>query len=244
MIGLIATFLFLPALANSKPEYESKALIFCLHDVDGRGKYSLTSSELNRVLSILSSKFTLISLKDWFEIIKRHERHSYKIAILTFDDGYHSLRDKVIPLLKKYRAGATFFVYPDRHRDSSDFYTFLRQLPDEIEIGSHSMSHSDLDYVKDYSEPELRKFFKETYVSKRKLEYLVKKPVISFAWPYGSYSIPLVNQAKYAGYSIQVSTDYKVASSTKVKSILPRFTLSQPDPVGQLQGILRDFTPQ
>jgi len=243
IIGLSSIFV-LPVIPEPSPEKSSsidgnKAIIFCLHDIDGAGRYSLTKKQLESIFKYLENKFEVLSLQEWKRKIENNKPFQKHPVILTFDDGTPAVRKIVTPMLLKYGFGATLFIYLDRYSDHSTFFTFLKELPTTIEVGSHSFSHSDLKklYKKD---PKV--FYKELFLSRKKLEYLIHKKVESFAWPYGSYAEEMVDLARKAGYTIQVSTDYTKANY-KEDLILARFTLESKDPLERVKKVIEKNFP-
>ncbi|MBP4313979.1 polysaccharide deacetylase family protein, partial [Acinetobacter baumannii] len=124
------------------------------------------------------------------------------------------------PILEKYQAKATIYVVVDRHdRDWSTYKkehhnsgelmreaklndAQVKQLADSelIEIGSHTLTHANLNKLDDTD------CLKELSDSKQWLEQLIEKPVTSFAYPFGIYSDRDVKLAKQSGYSNAVST--------------------------------------
>ena len=70
-----------------------------------------------------------------------------------------------------------------------------------FEIGSHGFYHNNIGNLKDFEiEYELIK-------SKEYLENLISKPIISIAYPDGSYSKSALNIANACGYKIQLATE-------------------------------------
>lgn len=231
---LFLTFFFFlsckapPTETNLLP---AKAVVFCLHDINGKGKYSLSLSEFRQFLDLLQD-FPVFSLKTWHEKIKTG-RAPKKAVVLTFDDGYPSVIKFVKPFLENYGYGATFYIYVNRYEERSTFYKELSQLNENFEIGSHSLSHEKLyPFDKD-------KFYLEIYHSRLKLSYLTGKKILSFAWPYGVYEKSFIEIPKLAGYETQVSTESRLAFPQDLLTIVPRFTLYQPEPVKQAKEILK-----
>ena len=101
---------------------------------------------------------------------------------LTFDDGYEDFYTNVFPLLKKCKIKATLYVIINA-LDTPGYLTRkqLKELADSeyIEIGSHTFNHPDLTTLNQFkSEYEIIK-------SKKALEDIVNKPVLSFCYPFG-----------------------------------------------------------
>ena len=147
-------------------------------------------------------------------------QHPEKTVAITFDDGYLDNLENAYPILEKYQAKATIYVVVDRH--DRDWSTYKKahhnsgelarepKLNDEqvqflaqsgvVEIGSHTLTHANLDKLDDAA------CLAELVDSKQQLEQLTGKAVNSFAYPFGIYSQRDVNLAKQAGYHNAVTT--------------------------------------
>ncbi len=155
------------------------------------------------------------------ELQQNWGKHPQKTVAITFDDGYLDNLENAYPILEKYNAKATIYVVVDRHdRDWSTYKKahhnsgeLMREskLDDpqiqwlaqtgRIEIGSHTMTHANLDKLSDLQ------CHTEMAESKLALEQLIQQPVTSFAYPFGIYSVRDVEQAKQAGYNNAVTTE-------------------------------------
>lgn len=100
--------------------------------------------------------------------------------------------------------------------------TELEKYKDEplIEYGSHTHLHYNLEYLN--SEDCLR----ELVLSKKIIEDVIKKPVISLAFPDGSYNAETLANSKKAGYENVVAVTYKYNETNKDPYLLSRFTVS------------------
>ncbi|ASO70051.1 polysaccharide deacetylase family protein [Acinetobacter baumannii] len=154
------------------------------------------------------------------ELQENWGKHPAKTVAITFDDGYLDNLQNAYPILEKYQAKATIYVVVDRHdRDWSTYKkehhnsgelmreaklndAQVKQLADSelIEIGSHTLTHANLNKLDDTD------CLKELSDSKQWLEQLIEKPVTSFAYPFGIYSDRDVKLAKQSGYSNAVTT--------------------------------------
>jgi len=213
-----------------------KTVVFCLHDIDGKGKYSITKKKLTQILDFLQDKFTVISLQEWYRRVDEKEYFDKFPVVLTFDDGYPSVRKIVQPLLKKYHMGATFYIYLNRYSDKSIFYKTLSKFDSSFEIASHSFTHDNL--LKTYRKNP-RQFFREIYLTKKKLEYLIQKPVVSFSWPYGVYDKQLAQLLRKAGYKTQVSVSYRSITKEDTSKVISRFTITRKKPFKTVKKILK-----
>ncbi len=147
-------------------------------------------------------------------------QHPEKTVAITFDDGYLDNLENAYPILEKYQAKATIYVVVDRH--DRDWSTYKKahhnsgelarepKLNDEqvqflaqsgvVEIGSHTLTHANLDKLDDAA------CLAELVDSKQQLEQLTGTAVNSFAYPFGIYSQRDVALAKQAGYYNAVTT--------------------------------------
>ena len=115
---------------------------------------------------------------------------SQGVVSLTFDDGYLSHYEQVLPLLEQYEIAGTFYVTTTLLRES-DSLTFDYLRKDHVvdlsqrghEIASHSLTHRNLKNM------SFIMVHKELQESKRILEDLIQSSVVSFAPPYGSFNV-------------------------------------------------------
>ena len=87
-----------------------------------------------------------------------------KVIYLTFDDGPSAHTQKLLDILKRYNAKATFFVVNTGHSNAGDLMRAI--VADGHAIGIHSMSHN---YEKIYASEE--NFLKDMYA----IQDLIKK---------------------------------------------------------------------
>lgn len=154
------------------------------------------------------------------ELVENWGKHPEKTVAITFDDGYLDNLENAYPVLEKYQAKATIYVVVDRH--DRDWSTYKKahhnsgelarepKLNDQqvqflsqsgvIEIGSHTLTHANLDKL------DAVAGLSELVDSKQLLEQLTGKSVNSFAYPFGIYSQRDVDLAQQAGYSNAVTT--------------------------------------
>ena len=128
-----------------------KLAILMYHDV------SLTKSEaLTISVEKLEAQFSYLAERGYKtyhfnELMDLKILPSKKNIVITFDDGYVSQLELVIPLLEKYKLKATFFVplnylgKPDEWNTSSLAIMTAAQLntlnPNLIELAFHSFYH-------------------------------------------------------------------------------------------------------
>ena len=129
-----------------------------------------------------------------------------KPIIITFDDGYIDNYTKAYPIMKKYNIKSNIFVIT-RWLDGITYMTpdMVKELSNSglIEIGSHTMHHVYLGAQSyETQEEELRE-------SKKDLEELLGKEIITIAYPFGSANNNTFTIAsKYYKYAVTTNSGY------------------------------------
>jgi peptidoglycan/xylan/chitin deacetylase (PgdA/CDA1 family) len=139
--------------------------------------------------------YQTISVELLVNAIKQGAELPPKPIILTFDDGSETIYTNALPIMQKYNfTGTAYIVFNYVARHSYMNPEQIRGLYNSgWEIGSHSLSHADLT---ERSERQMD----EIVESRRKLEYLLDVPILSFSYPFGAYDEDSVHYAHYAGY--------------------------------------------
>lgn len=176
-----------------------------------RGNYSwnVSPSQLRMHLKFLEKwGYTCIDFED-IAMSRRGELSlPKKPVILTFDDGYDDVFERVLPCMNDFGAKAALFILGDRSTrtnvwDEPKGFVGASLMNDEriiqlhkagFEIGSHSMTHPKLTSFT----PE--RAWEEVSRSKEVLEDLIQAPVLSFAYPFGDSNEELVGLVREAGY--------------------------------------------
>ncbi|MFT4022034.1 MAG: polysaccharide deacetylase family protein [Acinetobacter sp.] len=188
--------------------------------IDGAkfNKLRVTPREFEKQVAWMKAEgFQFVTMQ---ELQENWGKHPEKTVAITFDDGYLDNLEHAFPVLQKYRAKATIYVVVDRH--DRDWSTYKKahhnsgELAQEpklndaqvrflsesgwVEIGSHTITHANLDKLND------DQCYRELFDSKQQLEMLTAKTVTSFAYPFGIYSQRDVDIAKQVGYRNAVTT--------------------------------------
>lgn len=188
--------------------------------IDGAkfNKLRVTPVEFEKQIAWMKSQnFNFVTMQ---ELQENWGKHPEKTVAITFDDGYLDNLEHAYPVLEKYQAKATIYVVVDRHdRDWSTYKkahhnsgelakepklsdTQIKLLAQSglIEIGSHTLTHANLNKLTD------QECLNELFSSKQQLETMTGQPVTSFAYPFGIYSERDVNIAKQVRYLNAVTT--------------------------------------
>jgi peptidoglycan/xylan/chitin deacetylase (PgdA/CDA1 family) len=153
--------------------------------------------------------FHVISLHDAVVAIRNHSGLPVRPIVLTFDDGYADFFTTAIPILQSHGFTATSFVITGR-MGLGGFMT-----PDQVAgadamgftIGAHTVDHVML-----AAQAPARATW-EMNQSKLTLEALLGHPVLDFAYPYGSFNLYDMAQAKSLGFETAASTLYGTVHS-------------------------------
>ena len=177
--------------------------------------------------------------------LKNPEKLQKKTVILTFDDGFdNNYKGAFIPLLE-HAMKATWFIttnYIDRHALWMGAETKQTKMLSSIqlkemsqqgmEIASHTCSHPDL------SRLHYSKQLEELKQSKKTLESILSRTIVSFAYPYGRYNEETLSAIKEARYLLACSTQSGFYQSTESPLLIRRVTIFKNDTVFTLANKL------
>lgn len=134
--------------------------VFCLHhvcaeyDVESmnRGDWMQIDEFKAKVLSLQQDGVEFISLSNAREKLSNDKFRSHRYAILTFDDGYASLKE-ILPWLEGQKIPVTLFIngkyldgksyrknLKEKYLSKEELFALTSSL---IEIGSHGWEHTD-----------------------------------------------------------------------------------------------------
>jgi len=175
-------------------------------DAKVRGLFTTPSHFEWQLRILLKKKFNITT----FQNIQKSELDiSKKNIVLTFDDGSDCFYRNAYPILKKYKQNAVLYpvvgslggkdvVFQESANKSPVNIVDADKLKEldlyGIEIGSHLMNHIWLTKRK----PSEIKY--ELEESKKQLEHILNKDIISIAYPYGDFNKKIIKQTSEAGY--------------------------------------------
>lgn len=173
----------------------------------------------SQVKTLKDAGYTFMTASQLADVMDGMSPLPEKPVLLTIDDGHWDLDTVVLPILKKYRAYATAYIISG-FIGSSDFLS-APQLSDVagsglVEIGAHTIHHVSL-------LGKLKPIVaREVDVSKRQLEEMTGSPVVSFAYPNGSFDQQAIDTVAAAGFRTAVSTVPGITASDRNRFFLFR----------------------
>jgi len=216
----------------NNPQKMIKCPILLYHNLNP-GIQGISEHLFENHLKFLSKKYTTCTVDEIIKKIQIDDITGNEVVI-TFDDGFEDNVTKVLPLLRKCSAKATFFISTGfiGKRYLGQKMVSKKQIVDlyenNMEIGSHTVNHVNLN---NSSNEEVRR---ELEVSKEALEEIIDGKVLSFSYPYGSYNPSVVDICKKIGYSSACSLLYDFF--IKNFFILPRMVVFPYDTTHDIQS--------
>jgi len=141
------------------PEGYQTVPILCYHQLSPKkssNKITVSEETFDRQMAYLKvSGYNVITLRQFLDFVECRRRPPQKSVLITIDDGWKTARTIAYPILKKYGFTAVLFIYTDLIKDKQNSLTLswddvlaLRKSG-VFEIGSHTVTHSDLGKVSD-----------------------------------------------------------------------------------------------
>lgn len=172
-----------------------------------------------QVKTLKDAGFTFLRNEELGDILDGRKTLPKKPILLTFDDGYRDFYTYAYPILKKYNAAGTQYIITSFLNHPNHLTTDqVKEIATDnlVEIGSHTVSH---DWLKEKSPEEVR--FQITD-SRRFLEQVTGRKIVSFAYPYGAFDLSATQVVGNSGYTTAVSTVPGINQSTENRYFLYR----------------------
>lgn len=132
----------------------------------------------------------------------------FRYVAITFDDGYKSVVENALPVLEERQIPFTIFLVTDTLGKKPDWLDAseaaksgaliseeqLRELPNLVTVGSHTMTHPVLPMLDD------ERARREILESRLKLQRILNRPVTLFSFPYGEFDSRILEWCRSAGY--------------------------------------------
>lgn len=180
-------------------------IVLCYHEVTFQQKKPFIKQ-----LNLLKNK-----TKTVFADAPFLEKNLMQRVAVTFDDGFANLLENAFPAMKERNIPATIFIpsiclgknpawlKETTHENKSELLMSeqqLKEISNQILIGSHSLSHADL------TDKNTDIAF-ELVESKKHLERLLNSKVELLAFPYGRSNEKVRNIAKQVGFKRVFNAD-------------------------------------
>jgi peptidoglycan/xylan/chitin deacetylase (PgdA/CDA1 family) len=168
-------------------------------------RLTVDPTEFAREMQWLASHgFHAITQRELFHALVHRRKLPRRPVVITFDDGYRNVLTHAAPVLHRLRMPAIAYVISGRLTGAGRSFLTCRDLKRlerlGVEVGSHTVSHSDL---RTLSASDLRD---ELVSSRRGLERCLAHPVQWLAYPYGGFDGEVLEQTQRAGYVLAATT--------------------------------------
>ncbi|MEO1082265.1 MAG: polysaccharide deacetylase family protein [Pseudomonadota bacterium] len=188
--------------------------------------------------------FQFLSFADLAEIMQGKRPIPEKSVVLTIDDGYGSVYDVAWPLLKKYNARATLFIYTDFIGAAAALsWEELREMDasELIEIESHGKSHASLAPIaEDTSVDSYRlRLAKELSGSEAVFMARLGRSPRFLSYPYGNSSLEIARMLDEVGYELAATVTRGANGSFVDPFLLHRTMIYDDHTIDDLKTFLR-----
>lgn len=207
----------------------SPSLILAYHSISlFQDIVDIIPKDFHKQIKYLSQHFKLSPLDQLLKISKS-QKPLYPMAAITFDDGYLSVIKTAAPILNRFGITGTVFVTGQPSKVNREELennqkllttSHLKQLlHNGWNIGSHTLTHSNLSKVSD----DL--MAREIVESKKLLERKLQKRIRYFAYPKGYFSDKVVMFVKKARYTEAFSVEPSAIKSGLNPYKIPRLSI-------------------
>lgn len=219
--------------------------ILCYHDFREKpNKWSITPQRLEAHLQTLKALgFTFLTVSEAVELLlgRWHGPLPERVVVITVDDGFQSAYTILFPLLKRYKAKATLFIYTDwiGKRRGALTWEQLREMAQSglVEIASHTVTHPYPRRLKrNLSYEQYRDRMKSEFEqSKRELEQKLGIKISGIAYPSGQIDGTMKALAQQAGYKWAVVVNPEPVTVNFDRYAIPRYGVSSETTVAMLK---------
>ena len=155
-------------------------------------------------------------------------------VVITADDGHRSVYTDMFPLLKKYHAPATLFLYPSALSNAPYAMTWgqLKEIKATglLDYQSHTFWHPNFKKEKRKLPTGEYENLVDSQLKKAKvrLEKEFGSRVDMLAWPFGIYDEELMRRAAAAGYVAAFTMERRDVTLADNLMALPRYLIAGP----------------
>jgi len=187
-----------PTLEWNPPGHVIAPILLYHHvsDAGNGNRYYVTVDDFRTQMEALRDwGYTSITATDLVDVLINGGELPNRPVVITFDDGNIDVYQNAFPIMREMGFVGTFYIVANRLQ--SNYFVNAEQLQemadDGWEIGSHSMTHSDLT-----TDDSIARF--EILQSRLTLEEATGEPISTFAYPYGRTDEFVTNKVSDYGY--------------------------------------------
>lgn len=211
LLVLLASLLLTgPVFANTPPPADRfHASILMYHHISTRTPPSTSTSpeRFKEHLDLLERDgFQVWPLDRVVQHLQRRRPMPDKVAVITFDDGFISVYENALPLLKERQLPFTVFINVQPIRERHPLHMTWNQLKEAQQAGgiiaNHGLTHGHMIRQLDgESEADwLARMTREIEENQREIEQNLGTAPKLFAFPYGEYNPALQDLIRRLGY--------------------------------------------
>jgi peptidoglycan/xylan/chitin deacetylase (PgdA/CDA1 family) len=162
--------------------------------------------------------YTTITERRLFDALYRGAALPRKPVIVSVDDGYVDDVTQILPVLRRLKMVATFYVITRRTHEAG--FLSARQIREleaaGMDIGAHTRTHANLPAL------PLAALNGEVEGSAQDLRRILGHPVYWFAYPFGAHDARVVAAVRRAGFLLAVTTQGGATASSTAPLEIPR----------------------
>lgn len=156
----------------------------------------------NQMEYLKKNGYHTVRVSDLVNAVREGSLFPVKPVVITFDDGDRDVYENAYPILQQFGFTATIYLIGNAlNADTNLSVDMVHELlANGWEVGSHSMSHTDLIQSQDQAY--------EVCTSRQKLMEQLGVPVDTFAYPYGLADDHLMQMVRDCGYTSGAGLGY------------------------------------
>ena len=190
--------------------------ILLYHHVSDRqtSRYTISVASFRAQMKYLHEQgYQTVHVSRLAELIREGGTLPEKAVVITFDDGYLDTYTNAFPILQEYGFTATAYIITST-LDEGKGYGYMQEKELSVlldagwEIGSHSVTHTDLNKSQLGIGNEMKQ-------SRERLETLLGTEVRSFSYPFGIANAWIRERAEAYGYESAVGLDIVMTQTTR-----------------------------
>lgn len=225
--------------------------VICYHDFRDSGKHrywAISPKRFEAQLQMLNALgFTFLTMSEAVDLIQGrwNKPIPQRPIVITIDDGFRSAYSVAYPLLSKYGAKATLFIYTNAIGKFGLSWEQLREMiqSGRIEVASHTVTHPSPNRLKRLKEKFGAKSYRECLMyefatSKRLLEQNLGVEINGLAYPGGVVDAVAMETARAAGYKWAVKINPAPFKPDTNTYCIPRYAVNSSTTVMALKDWL------